>query len=181
MGFLARLLAGLVAASTLGVGLTGTAGTPATASGNSEGVVKLAADDTSNLPDHIVNGDFEYDDGAIGLSETSDNWTYITRQDGMYWHSGNWEHGTPEWRALNGFDKSRFGWDSTQTGNGNSDQKNNAVELQQDISGNKYAELAAAQADTAIYQDLKTTPGTLYKIRSSTPATPGAMWTPCRS
>lgn len=165
MGFLTRLLAGLVAASTLGAGLTGTAGAPATTSGDAEGVVTATADDTTNLPDHIINGDFEYDDGAIGLSDTSDNWTYITRQDGMYWHSGNWEYGTPEWRSLTGFDKSRFGWDSTQTGSGIGDQKTNAVELQQDRSGNKYAELAAAQADTAIYQDLKTTPGTLYKIR----------------
>lgn len=127
------------------------------------GTVKTVADTNASLPDHIVNGDFEYDDGAIGLSETSDNWTYITRQDGMYWHSGNWEHGTPEWRSLSNFDKAKFGWDSTQSGSG--EQKTNAVELQQDKSGNKYAELAAAQADTAIYQDIATTPGVLYKVR----------------
>ena len=166
MGFLTRLLAGLLAASTLGTGLSGTANAMDADDtiGNVKGVVKTVADDTNaSLPDHIVNGDFEYDDGAIGLSETSDNWTYITRQDGMYWHSGNWEHGTPEWRSLSNFDKAKFGWDSTQSGSG--EQKTNAVELQQDKSGNKYAELAAAQADTAIYQDIATTPGVLYKVR----------------
>lgn len=167
MGFFTRLIAGLVAASTLGAGLAGTAGAVDTtgATGDAKGVVKLASDDTSGLPDHLVNGSFEYDDGAIGSSETSDNWTYVTRQDGMYWHSGNWEHGTPEWRSLSNFDKARFGWNSTQSGSGSGDQKTNAVELQQDKSGNKYAELAAAQADTAIYQDIATTPGVLYKVK----------------
>lgn len=166
MGFLTRLLAGLTAAAALGTGLSGTANAMDADDtiGNVKGVVKTVADDTNaSLPDHIVNGDFEYDDGAIGLSETSDNWTYITRQDGMYWHSGNWEHGTPEWRSLSNFDKAKFGWDSTQSGSG--EQKTNAVELQQDKSGNKYVELAAAQADTAIYQDIATTPGVLYKVR----------------
>lgn len=167
MGFLTRLLAGLVAASTLGAGLAGTANAVDVtgAAGTTKSVVKLTADDTNNLPDHLVNGSFEYDDGAIGSSETSDNWTYVTRQDGMYWHSGNWEHGTPEWRSLSNFDKARFGWNSTQSGSGSGDQKTNAVELQQDKSGNKYAELAAAQADTAIYQDIATTPGVLYKVK----------------
>ena len=167
MGFITRLIAGLVAASTLGAGLAGTAGAVDTTgtTGDTKGVVKLASDDTSGLPDHLVNGSFEYDDGAIGSSETSDNWTYVTRQDGMYWHSGNWEHGTPEWRSLSNFDKARFGWNSTQFGSGSGDQKTNAVELQQDKSGNKYAELAAAQADTAIYQDIATTPGVLYKVK----------------
>lgn len=167
MGFFTRLIAGLVAASTLGAGLAGTAGAVDTTgtTGDAKGVVKLASDDTNSLPDHLVNGSFEYDDGAIGSSETSDNWTYVTRQDGMYWHSGNWEHGTPEWRSLSNFDKARFGWNSTQSGSGSGDQKTNAVELQQDKSGNKYAELAAAQADTAIYQDIATTPGVLYKVK----------------
>lgn len=167
MGFLTRLLAGLTAAAALGAGLTGTAGAVDTTgtTGDAKGVVKLASDNASSLPDHLVNGSFEYDDGAIGSSETSDNWTYVTRQDGMYWHSGNWEHGTPEWRSLSNFDKARFGWNSTQSGSGSGDQKTNAVELQQDKSGNKYAELAAAQADTAIYQDIATTPGVLYKVK----------------
>lgn len=62
MGFLTRLIAGLVAASTLGAGLAGTAGAVDTtgATGDAKGVVKLASDDTSGLPDHLVNGDFEY-------------------------------------------------------------------------------------------------------------------------
>ena len=57
MGFLTRLLAGLVAASTLGTGLAGTANAVDVtgATGTTKSVVKLTADDTNNLPDHIVN------------------------------------------------------------------------------------------------------------------------------
>ena len=61
MGFLTRLLAGLTAAAALGAGLTGTANAVDVtgATGNTKSVVKLAADDTNNLPDHIVNGNFD--------------------------------------------------------------------------------------------------------------------------
>ena len=50
MGFFTRLIAGLVAASTLGAGLAGTAGAVDTtgATGDAKGVVKLASDDTTN-------------------------------------------------------------------------------------------------------------------------------------
>ena len=170
MGFLTRLIAGLVSAATLGMGVAGTTPAVADTSTKTTGTVETTADTTTNLPDHLVNGDFEYDANAIKLSETSDNWTYVTSQDGMYWHSGNWEHGVPEWRSLSGFDKARFSWNSTQKDGDTSaargdGHKANAVELQQDLSGNKYGELCAYEAGTAIYQDLKTVPGTLYKIR----------------
>ena len=73
MGFLTRLIAGLVAASTLGAGLAGTAGAVDTtgATGDAKGVVKLASDDTTNgtvktVADEnvrygsLANGDFSY-------------------------------------------------------------------------------------------------------------------------
>lgn len=62
MGFLTRLLAGLTAAAALGAGLSGTANAVGVtgATGNTKSVVKLADDGTSNLPDHLVNSDFEY-------------------------------------------------------------------------------------------------------------------------
>ena len=88
MGFFTRLIAGLVAASTLGAGLAGTAGAVGTTgtTGDTKGVVKLASDDTSGLPDHLVNGDFEYP-GANVLSKnrydekSSWNWWGVSRKD----------------------------------------------------------------------------------------------------
>lgn len=59
------------------------------------------------------------------------------------------------------------GWTSTQKAGSNVQQKANAVELQYDDStaDNVYAELCAYEAGTAIYQDIRTVPGTLYKVR----------------
>ena len=132
MGFFTRLIAGLVAASTLGAGLAGTAGAVDTtgATGDAKGVVKLASDDTSGLPDHLVNGDFS-----------------------VNYHD--------QWKDSFG------GWTSTQKAGSNVQQKANAVELQYDDStaDNVYAELCAYEAGTAIYQDIRTVPGTLYKVR----------------
>ncbi len=56
---------------------------------------------------------------------------------------------------------------STQKAGSNVQQKANAVELQYDDStaDNVYAELCAYEAGTAIYQDIRTVPGTLYKVR----------------
>ena len=77
MGFLTRLLAGLTAAAALGAGLTGTANAVDVtgAAGNTKSVVKLAADDTNNLPDHIVNGSFDYPSvpSWTGLAGSSSN------------------------------------------------------------------------------------------------------------
>lgn len=170
MGFLTRLLAGLVAASTLGVGLTGTAGTTTNASGGAEGVVAATADDTSGLPDHLVNGDFEYP-GANVLSknrydEKDYNWWGVSRKDKMVYDPS---HET-QWVSLpSTFDSDRFAWDSTEvagTQNGSSQWHTNEVELQRDShTGNMYSELCAYQANTSIRQYIRTTPGVLYKVR----------------
>ena len=168
MGFLTRLLAGLVAASTLGAGLAGTAGAVDTTgtTGDAKGVVKLASDNASSLPDHLVNGDF----GVNYLDQWRDSynvWTSIDPNAGTVLHADNTAMG-PSWKrtAINGWDKSKFGWASTQQAGNNIQQKANAVELQYDAhADNVYAELCAYEAGTAIYQDLKTTPGTLYKVR----------------
>lgn len=172
MGFLTRLIAGLVAASTLGAGLAGTAGAVDTtgATGDAKGVVKLASDDTSGLPDHLVNGDFEYP-GANVLSknrydEKDDNWWGVSRKDKMVY---NPSHET-QWVSLpSTFDSDRFAWDSTEvagTQNGSSQWHTNEVELQRDSrTGNMYSELCAYQANTSIRQYIRTTPGVLYKVR----------------
>ena len=169
MGFLTRLLAGLLAASTLGAGLSGTAGAADTtgATGDAKGVVKLASDDTSGLPDHLVNGDFSVNYKDQWLTGGW-NWTSIT-PDGKYLNSvRNWNDSATTWKTVNGWDKTKFGWSSTQKdGTDNIQHKANAVELQYDDStaDNVYAELCAYEAGTAIYQDIRTVPGTLYKVR----------------
>ena len=173
MGFFTRLIAGLVAASTLGAGLAGTAGAVDTtgATGDAKDVVKLASDDTSGLPDHLVNGDFEYP-GANVLSKNrydekaSWNWWGVSRKDKMVYDP---DHET-QWVSLpSTFDSDRFAWDSTEvagTQNGSSQWHTNEVELQRDSrTGNMYGELCAYQANTSIRQYIRTTPGVLYKVR----------------
>lgn len=169
MGFFTRLIAGLVAASTLGAGLAGTAGAVDTtgATGDAKGVVKLASDDTSGLPDHLVNGDFSvnYHDQ---WKDSFGGWTSIDPNAGKTLHATSLPSGPSwKWTAINGWDKSKFGWTSTQKAGSNVQQKANAVELQYDDStaDNVYAELCAYEAGTAIYQDIRTVPGTLYKVR----------------
>lgn len=168
MGFFTRLIAGLVAASTLGAGLAGTAGAVDTTgvTGDSKGVVKLASDDTSGLPDHLVNGDFSVNYKDQWLTGGW-NWTSIT-PDGKYLNSvRNWNNSAAIWKTVNGWDKTKFGWSSTQKdGTDNIQHKAGAVEIQyDDQADNVYAELCAYEKGTAIYQDIKTVPGTLYKIR----------------
>lgn len=168
MGFLTRLLAGLTAAAALGAGLSGTANAVDVtgATGNTKSVVKLAADDTNNLPDHLVNGDFSvnYHDQ---WKDSFGGWTSIDPNAGKTLHATSLPNGSSwKWTAINGWDKSKFGWTSTQKAGSNVQQKANAVELQYDDStaDNVYAELCAYEAGTAIYQDIRTVPGTLYKV-----------------
>lgn len=170
MGFLTRLLAGLTAAAALGTGLAGTANAVDTngAAGTTKSVVKLTADDTNaSLPDHLVNGDFSvnYHDQ---WKDSFGGWTSIDPNAGKTLHATSLPNGSSwKWTAINGWDKSKFGWTSTQKAGSNVQQKANAVELQYDDStaDNVYAELCAYEAGTAIYQDIRTVPGTLYKVR----------------
>ncbi|WP_368110626.1 InlB B-repeat-containing protein [Bifidobacterium adolescentis] len=131
------------------------------------GIVKTVADDTSNLPDHLVNGDFSvnYHDQ---WKDSFGGWTSIDPNAGKTLHATSLPNGSSwKWTAINGWDKSKFGWTSTQKAGSNVQQKANAVELQYDDStaDNVYAELCAYEAGTAIYQDIRTVPGTLYKVR----------------
>lgn len=172
MGFLTRLLAGLTAAAALGAGLTGTANAVGVtgAAGTTKSVVKLTADDTNNLPDHLVNGDFEYP-GVNVLSknrydEKDYNWWGVSRKDKMVYDPSH----EFQWVPLpSTFDSDRFAWDSTEvagTQNGSSQWHTNEVELQRDShTGNMYGELCAYQAHTSVRQYIRTTPGVLYKVR----------------
>lgn len=129
--------------------------------------VKTVADTNASLPDHLVNGDFSvnYHDQ---WKDSFGGWTSIDPNAGKTLHATSLPNGSSwKWTAINGWDKSKFGWTSTQKAGSNVQQKANAVELQYDDStaDNVYAELCAYEAGTAIYQDIRTTPGTLYKVR----------------
>lgn len=130
------------------------------------GGVKPAVDDTNNLPDHLVNGDFSVNYKDQWLTGGW-NWTSIT-PDGKYLNSvRNWNDSATTWKTVNGWDKTKFGWSSTQKdGTDNIQHKAGATEIQyDDQADNVYAELCAYEKGTAIYQDIKTVPGTLYKVR----------------
>ena len=172
MGFLSRLLAGLLAASTLGTGLTGTANAVDTngATGTTKSVVKLTADDTNNLPDHIVNGSFDYPSvpswtGLAGSSSNKNNkgklFATINPGTGKY---GSGCAMSTTGRAIPNWNRSSFAWNSTQGDAhypGMSCEAGN-VELNYDsVRHNQFAELTADQQGTAIYQDVKVAPGTM--------------------
>ena len=178
MGFFTRLIAGLVAASTLGAGLAGTAGAVDTtgATGDAKGVVKLASDDTTNgtmktVADEnvrygsLANGDFSYpsfSDIQKNEQEThADLRTFLKSDDGTLWRNMSATDLSKYGKIgqIPGFDSSRFAWSSTENGS--------RVELQQDRNTkNTYAEIVAQQDNTSIYQNVSTgNGGVLYKIR----------------
>lgn len=178
MGFLTRLIAGLVAASTLGAGLAGTAGAVDTtgATGDAKGIVKLASDDTTNgtvktVADEnvrygsLANGDFSYPSFSdIQKNEQeghADLRTFLKSDDGTLWYNMSATDLSKYGKIgqIPGFDSSRFAWSSTENGS--------RVELQQDRNTkNTYAEIVAQQDNTSIYQNVSTgNGGVLYKIR----------------
>ena len=137
------------------------------AKSKTSGTVKTVADTNASLPDHLINGDFSvnYHDQ---WKDSFGGWTSIDPNAGKTLHATSLPNGSSwKWTAINGWDKSKFGWTSTQKAGSNVQQKANAVELQYDDStaDNVYAELCAYEAGTAIYQDIRTVPGTLYKVR----------------
>lgn len=216
MGFLTRLLAGLLAASTLGTGLAGTTNAVDVtgAAGNTKSVVKLTADggnetseDTadnpdddstdadsttdagaqsdagqqaeiqsstsqdkatakSSLPDHIVNGSFDYPACPDGKNSCDVDPT--TGWGGFYVDYGRKFMPIPDWN------RSKFGWDSSQEGLRPDQQPNSHQKLQHCVQiGNKpnnngqkmnrFAEIIAETPDEYIYQDIATTPGVMYR------------------
>lgn len=174
MGFLTRLLAGLTAAAALGAGLTGTANAVGVTgvTGDAKGVVKLTADGGNNLPDHIVNGSFDYPSvpswtGLAGSSSNKNNkgkrFATINPGTGKY---GSGCAMSTTGRAIPNWNRSSFAWNSTQGDvhyPGMSCEVGN-VELNYDsVRHNQFAELTADQQGTAIYQDVKVTPGTMMK------------------
>ena len=145
---------------------TGTVKTVTDTKTKTSGTVKTVADTNASLPDHLVNGDFSVNYKDQWLTGGW-NWTSIT-PDGKYLNSvRNWNDSATIWKTVNGWDKTKFGWFSTQKdGTDNIQHKAGAIEIQyDDQADNVYAELCAYEKGTAIYQDIKTVPGVLYKIR----------------
>ena len=139
------------------------------------GGVKNVADTNASLPDHLVNGDFEYlPDGGWKTvdapSYMTNAYTSVDPNNGQYMR--NAKHSDADlasWADWPGFDQSKFAWKTDQKGGhdqGGLKDRANAVELQQDSTdGNTYAEMVASETGRTIYQNLATIPGTLYKIR----------------
>lgn len=139
------------------------------------GKIRLASD-TSKLSDHLINSDFEYlpDGGWKTINARYDMasaYTSVDPNNGQYIR--NTRHADSDtgtaWVDWDGFDASKFAWRTDQKGGqdqGGLKDRANAVELQQDSTdGNTYAEMVASETGRTIYQDLKTIPVTLYKIR----------------
>lgn len=155
-----------------------TAGTVKQAKAKTNGALRLASDDdvatyaASNLPDHIVNGSFDYPSvpswtGLAGSSSNKNNkgkrFATINPSTGKY---GSGCAMSTTGKAIPNWNRSSFAWNSTQGDAhypGMSCEAGN-VELNYDsVHHNQFAELTADQQGTAIYQDVKVTPGTMMK------------------
>ena len=127
--------------------------------GGTRGKVKTVRDSPAPPAgqEKIVNGDFEYSGTGAGLSDSPFNYVSLSRKSYYYKDSRNVNHRV----ALPaGFDAKRFAWKSDQTGK---DLGNPPYEQAGDVQvwnrydgSNHYAELTAAQAGSAIYQDIDT-------------------------
>lgn len=126
------------------------------------GNVKTVADNTSNLPDHLVNGTFDYRGNEI-INENQrvyGDTTYlaiISAKTGVI--------GNPLHSKLNNWDSGKFGWKSNDATAGV-----DTVEVQRrnhtpypTNAGNVWGEIAAAKQGKYIYQDIATTPGVVYR------------------
>lgn len=126
------------------------------------GNVKTVADNTSNLPDHLVNGTFDYRGNEI-INENQrvyGDTTYlaiISAKTGVI--------GNPLHSKLDNWDSGKFGWRSNDATAGV-----DTVEVQRrnhtpypTNAGNVWGEIAAAKQGKYIYQDIATTPGVVYK------------------
>lgn len=143
------------------------AGAVKQAKSKTNGSVRLAADDdvaeyaANGLPDHLVNGDFEYPVKS-DMPVNDRNFWYISQNDGSYFAKGLGKR----YKLPEGFDKAKFAWHSTQTGDTHYPDLERADDVQVDYTAdgtNHYSEISAAQSGATIYQDVATVPGVMYK------------------
>lgn len=163
--WLKRAVAGLLSAVTLLGGGLLTAGTANADEIRMPDIGKtitsLTASAATTYPRELVNGDFEYP----SMKSLQHYFTGIDRNRSQ-WISNGQGDDLAKWSDIpGGLDTTRFGWSSTQTQGAMSEQRANAVELQKATGETtQMGELCASQKGTAIYQDIATTPGTLYRI-----------------
>ena len=148
-----------------------TAGAVKQAKSKTNGSVRLAADDdvaeyaANGLPDHLVNGDFEYPTADI-MGKSDGQFWYISQNDNSWWANAKLTGKEKRSTLPAGFDKSKFAWHSTQTGNTQYPILERADDIQVDYKGdgtNHYSEIIAAQGGSTLYQDVATTPGVMYR------------------
>lgn len=146
------------------------AGAVKQAKSKTNGSVRLAADDdvaeyaANGLPDHLVNGTFDYRGNEI-INENqrvygSHDTTYLAMISAKTGIIGN-----PLHSKLDNWDSGKFGWKSNDDTAGA-----DTVEVQRrnhtpypTNAGNVWGEIAAAKRGKYIYQDIATTPGVVYK------------------
>ena len=163
--WLKRAVAGLLSAGTLlggGLLMAGTANADEIRMPDiGKTITSLTASAATTYPRELVNGDFEYP----SMKSLQHYFTGIDRNRSQ-WISNGQGGGLAKWSDIpGGLDTTRFGWSSTQTQGAMSEQRANAVELQKATGETtQMGELCASQKGTAIYQDIATTPGTLYRI-----------------
>ena len=147
-----------------------TAGAVKQAKSKTNGSVHLAADDdvaeyaANGLPDHLVNGTFDYRGNEI----INENQRVYGRHDTTYLaiiSAKTGIIGNPLHSKLDNWDSGKFGWRSNDDTAGV-----DTVEVQRrnhtpypTNAGNVWGEIAAAKRGKYIYQDIATTPGIMYK------------------
>ena len=163
--WLKRMVAGIVSAGTLlggGLLMAGTANADEIRMPDiGKTITSLTASAATTYPRELVNGGFEYP----SMKSLQHYFTGIDRNRSQ-WISNGQGGDLAKWSDIpGGLDTTRFGWSSTQTQGAMSEQRANAVELQKATGETtQMGELCASQKGTAIYQDIATTPGTLYRI-----------------
>ena len=147
-----------------------TAGAVKQAKSKTNGSVRLAADDdvagyaANGLPDHLVNGTFDYRGNEI----INENQRVYGRHDTTYLaiiSAKTGIIGNPLHSKLDNWNSGKFGWKSNDDTTGA-----DTVEVQRrnhtpypTNAGNVWGEIAAAKRGKYIYQDIATTPGVVYK------------------
>lgn len=118
--------------------------------------------DSKHVPDTIVNGDFQYPSNetivSVNQKMTFGNSYNISPDAGTTNTKVDWAGDTVK---IPGFDQSKFGWKSTQ-----SLTEPGVIEIQhreKTNQSNLYVELCAFEANTAIYQDVKTIDDSIYR------------------
>ena len=146
------------------------AGAVKQAKSKTNGSVRLAADDdvaeyaANGLPDHLVNGTFDYRGNEI----INENQRVYGGHDTTYLAIINAKTGVignPLHSKLDNWDSGKFGWRSNDDTAGV-----DTVEVQRrnhtpypTNAGNVWGEIAAAKRGKYIYQDIATTPGVVYR------------------